>query len=243
MLALKTSLLFSLLFIFGMGTACGQTRPKAEQDKAKQDEPKFEVTVSANTGKEAERRLKEVERLAELGRKFTEEDRKCRSLLKTQKLEEAENVCKAALQLAEQLEPESKFERMRAYESVGHVMLGQKRYAEALRYYSRAFDLGQPQYTEEDASLGRLYGNLALAQHMLGDLNKARELYRKSEQIYHRAYLTYDASGDTAESNAITKQSYLNSLKLMLKYHRMVAEETGATSEIEEIDKLMKSLP
>ena len=242
MMNIKTSLLFSLFFIFGLGTACGQLRPKTE--KPKHDAPKFEVEVSeAVTGKKAEQLLKEVERRNEIRDKFTEKDRKCDSLINDRKLKEAETVCKAALQLAEQLEPESKHERMSAYESVGHTMLGQKRYAEALRYYSRAFDLGQSQYTEEDASLGRLYSNLAFAHYMLGNLDKAREHFRKSEQIYHRAYTTYDASGDTAESNAMTKQSYLNSLKLMLKYHRMTAEETGATSEIEEIDKLMKNLP
>lgn len=132
---------------------------------------------------------------------------------------------------------------MGASEAIGHVMFGQNRYPEALEYYSRALDLGQTQYTEEDASLGRLYGNLAIARHRLGNLDKALELYRKSTRIYHRAYTDYDDSGDTAESNAMVKQNYLNSLKMLLEQHRIAAEDGGATSEIKEIERLQKSLP
>jgi tetratricopeptide (TPR) repeat protein len=238
MLSIKRAIVFSLLSILGVGTACAQSRHKAEQDK-----PKFEVTVSeAATGKEAARLLKEAEHLSEIRGKFFEESRKCRSLINERKLKEAETICKAALKLADQLETQSKYERMRAYESVGHIMLGQKRYPEAFEYYSRAFAFGQPQLMEEDATLGRLYGNLALAQHMLGFLDKARELYRKSEQIYHHAYSTFVVT-NTAEGMEEEKQLYLESLKIILKYHRIAAEDAGAISEIEEIEKLRKSLP
>lgn len=245
MLSIKRAILFSLISILGVGTACAQTQRRTEQDKGKteQDKPKFEVTVSdAATGKEAERLLKEAEHRGEIRGQYAEESRKCRSLINERKLKEAETVCKAALQLADQLETQSNYERMGAYESVGHLMLGQKRYTEALEYYSRAFDFGQPQLTEEDATLGRLYGNLALAQHMLGNLDKARELYRKSERIYHHAYSTFVVT-NTAEGLAEQKQSYLESLKMILRYHLTAAEAAGATSEIEEIEKLMKSLP
>ena len=217
---------------------CAQTRPNKEQDK-----PKFEVSVSeAATGKKAEHLIKEAERRSEIGRKFTEGDRKCRRLINDRKLKEAEPVCKAVLPLADQLEDEGELARMGAYESVGHVMLGQKRYREALEYYSRALDLGQPKLTEKDAELARLYGNLAMAQHMLGNLDKALELYRKSEEIYHRAYTTF-GDGYTDEWIERTRQSYLNDLKMILKYHLIAAKDAGATSEVEEIEKLIKSLP
>jgi tetratricopeptide (TPR) repeat protein len=243
MLSIKRAMLFSLICVFGAGTASAQTRPKQDKGKAEKGEPKFEVTVpEVATGKKAERLLKEAERKAEISRQHTAEARKCRSLIGEQKLKEAETVCKAALQLADQLEAENKYARMRAYESVGHTMLGQERYPEALRYYSRAFDFGQLELTEEDATLGRLYSNLAVTQHMLGDLDKARELYRKAEQIYHHAYSTFVVT-NTAEGLAEEKQLYLESLKRILQHHRIAAEDAGATSEIEEIDKLLKSLP
>lgn len=241
MLSIKRAMLCSLICVFGVGTACGQTRPKAE--KVEQAKPKFEVKAPEfSTGKEAERLLKDIERQREIRNKFNEEDMKCDNLINNRKMKEAETVCKAALQLAEQLEADSKYERMAAYESVGHAMLGQQRYTEALDYYSHAFDLGQTRYTQEDASLGRLYSNVAIAQHMLGNLDEARELYRKAEQIYHHAYTTFVVT-NTAEGLAEQKQRYLNSLKLILKHHRIAAEDAGAASEIDEIDKLVKSLP
>ena len=241
MSAIKPNLLLSLIFIFGLGPASGQTRPQAE--KAEPAAPKFEVKAEALTGKKAERILKEAKRREEIGVKFTAEDRKCKGLIRNQMLKEAEPTCKAALQLALQLEADSRYQRMGASEAVGHVMFGQSRYPEALEYYSRALDFGLPELTEEDATLGRLYGNLAIAQHRLGNLDKALALYRKSTQIYHRAYTDYDDSGDTVESNTMVKQHYLNSLKMLLEQRRIAAEDAGATSEIKEIEKLQKSLP
>ena len=237
MLSLKRGILFSFVLSFGAATAYGQTQRKTEQDK-----PTFEVNVSASTGKKAVRQIKEIERLAALRRTFTEEHRKCLRLLKDASAKEAETACKAAVRLADRLEADSKWERMRASESVGHAMLGQERFQEALEYYSRALDFGLPAYTEEDGELGRLYGNVAITQHMLGNLHKARDLYRKSEQIYHHAYTTFVVT-NTAEGLEEQKQIYLGSLKLLLKRHRIAAEDAFATAEIEEIDKMLKSLP
>jgi hypothetical protein len=119
MLTLQRAILLSLIFIFGAGTACAQARPKVEQEKAKQGKPKFEVTVSqAATGKKAEQLIKEAEPRGAIRQKFFEEARKCDRLIKDRKLKEAEPLCLTALQLAEQLEPESTSERSGAYESV-----------------------------------------------------------------------------------------------------------------------------
>jgi tetratricopeptide (TPR) repeat protein len=238
MLAVQRGILFSLVFVFGLGMACAQTRPKTEKD-----EPKFEVSVTeAATGKKAERLLKEAERRSEISKRFTQEYRMCRGLLDDRKLKEAETTCNAALRLADQLESDRKYERTLAYEYVGHVMLGQKRYQEALKYYSRSLEFVQPEITEEDATLGRLYGNIGMAEHMLGNLDKARELYRKSERIYHRAYTTFTV-GNTVESDVSIKENYLDNLKMILRFHLRAAKDAGATSEVDEVEKLMKSLP
>ncbi len=242
MFSIKRGILFSLISIFGVGTACAQTRPHVEQDKPKQDEPKVEVTVSASTGKEAERQLKEVERLAEPRRKFEEEHRKCRGLIKDKKSKEAEMSCKTAAQLADLLKRGSEAERMIAYESVGEALIVQKRYQESIDYYSRALVLGQSRYTEDEGVLGRLYGNVAMVNHLLGDLDKARELYRKTEKIYQTVYSRF-GEGPLSEWDENYKQQYLKFLKMILGYHRNAAEEAGATSEVEEINKLIKSLP
>ncbi|HEX8921385.1 MAG TPA: tetratricopeptide repeat protein [Pyrinomonadaceae bacterium] len=235
-----------LIYVFGVGTACAQTQRKAEQDKGKAEkrEPKFEVTVSeAATGKEAERLLKNAERLGEIRHQFSEQSRQCHSLLRDDKLKEAETVCLAALKLVDQLDAPTELERIGAHESVGEVMVGQQRYREALEYYSRALDLGQrSDLTETDAELGQLYGNVAMTNHLLGDLDKALEMYRKAEKISQAAYKHF-GEGATDEWAVRTRQGYLKYLKTLLEYHQRAAEEAGDASEVEEVEKLRKSLP
>jgi tetratricopeptide (TPR) repeat protein len=244
MLSIKRAMLFSLICIFAVGTACAQTRPKQDKSKAEKGEPKFEVTVpEVATGKEAERLLKEAERSAEISRKYTAESLKCRDLIRDGKLVEAETVCKAVLQMVDQLEAPDELGRIGAHESVGEVMAGQQRYREALDYYSRALDLGQhSDLTETDAELAQLYGNVAMTNHLLGDLDKALELYRKAEKIYRAAYAHF-AEGANDEWAVRTRQSYQKRLKQLMGFHLEAAEEAGATSEAEELKEQLRSLP
>ena len=153
--SIKRAMLCSLIYIFGVGTACAQTQPKQEKGKAEQGEPKFEVKApKAATGKEAEHLLKNAERRVEINRKYTSESRKCRDLIRDEKLVEAETTCKAALQLVDHLEAPDELLRIGAHESVGEALFGQQHYREALDYYTRALDLGQhSDLTETDAEL------------------------------------------------------------------------------------------
>jgi tetratricopeptide (TPR) repeat protein len=241
-MSIRQAILLFSTFTFGVATACAQARPQSEQGQPRQGEPKFEVTVSGATGKKAERQLKEAERLNELRGKFTEEIQKCRSLLRARTLEVAETSCQSAARLADQLGPYS-LERSGAYEAVGHVMLERRRYREALDYYSRALEYGQPVLTETSAELARLYGNLAMTNHLLDELDKAREFYRKSEQTYQAAYVKFGEGGADDEWVRNVRESYLKSLKTLLGYHRQAAEEAGAAAEVEEVEKLLNSLP
>lgn len=121
-------------------------------------------------------------------------------------------------------------------------MMGQKRYREALNNYNLALDVVRTRLTEEDAELAQLYGGMALAHHLLGDLIKARELYLKAEKIYRAAYVNMGGE-DADEETEHIRRSYIQALKRLLEYHLMAAEEAGATSEVEEIKNRMKSLP
>jgi len=244
MSAARRVILFLSIFALGIVTAGAQTRRKARQTKPKPDEPKFEVTVTGATGKEGERLLKESARRAAVRGKFFEERGKCRDLLKARMLQGAETVCKSAVKLAEQLEAHSKLERSGAYEAVGHVMLGQQRYEEALEHYTRALESGEPVLKEADAELAQLYGNLAMTNHLLGRLDKALEQYRKAGKMYKAAYDEFGKDNrEDDEWVQNMRQSYLNSLKTLLGYHRNAAQEAGTASEVEEVEKLLNSLP
>lgn len=240
---IRRAILLSAVLAFGLATGSAQTQRKAEQQKPKPDEPKFEVTVTAGTGKEGARLLREAARRDAINRKFFDESRKCDELLKARMLQAAETVCKSAVKLAEQLEAHSRLERSGAYEAVGQVMLAQQRYPEALDYYTRALDAGGPVLTETSAELARLHGNLAMTNHLLGELGKARELYRKSVKIYQAAYDEFGKDDHDDEWVQRMRQGYLKSLKMILEFHRAAAEEAGAAAEVEEIEKQLKSLP
>ena len=243
MFSIQRAILLSSVLLFGLTTASAQTRPKREQEKPKQDEPKFEVTVTGATGKEGARLLRESARRDAIRGKYFEERRKCSELLKAHMLQGAETICKSAVKLAEQLEENSKLERSSSYEAVGHVMLGQQRYQEALEYYSRSLDAGQPVLKETDAELARLYGNLAMTHHLLSDLDKALELYRKAGKMYQAAYDEFGKDDRSDEWVQHMRQSYLKSLKTLLGFHRKAADDAGAASEVEEVEKLLNSLP
>ncbi|HEV2912366.1 MAG TPA: TonB family protein [Pyrinomonadaceae bacterium] len=183
----------------------------------------------------------DYERQEELARQYFKEGDKCRNLVRGQKWEEAEEPCRVTVQIADQLSDNRSLERMGAYEMFGHVLRGQKRYQEAIEYYNRALDAVRSRLTEKDAELGRLYGDIAITHHLLRDLDKARELYRKAELIYQLAHDSI-GDGDSDEWVVRTKQEYMKALKKLLEYHLIAAEDAGVASEVEEIRKLMKSL-
>jgi TonB family protein len=164
---------------------------------------------------------------------FKEAD-KCQDLRKKQQWGEAEEVCKAAVPLAEQLE-EQGLTKMLAYESVGHLLLAQGRFQEALDYYTHAFAFAQVSLKETDAEMGWTYRNLALANHGLGNINKARELYEKAEK-------TLQIARDNIGMEAL-KQRYAQGIKEILKYHAAAAEQAGATAEAEELRRRLAAMP
>ncbi|MBZ5579771.1 MAG: TonB family protein [Acidobacteriia bacterium] len=167
-------------------------------------------------------------------RYFKLED-KCRGLLQASKWEDAEQACRDALPLAQQLGDHQGLTKMGAYEHVGYALLGQQRYGDALEYYSRAFEFAQSSLKETDAELGYAYRNLAMANHGLRNLDKARELYRKAEAILQLAHENIDS--------ADLKQRYETALKEILKYHLLAAEEAGDSAEVQDIKKRLETKP
>lgn len=181
-------------------------------------------------------------RQEQLADQYFNEKRKCSDLAKDQKWREAEAVCRAAVQTSDRLSEDRSLEKMGANEFLGHVLVGQKRYPEAIGYYKRALDVVGSKLTEEDAELGRLYGHLAIAHHLNRDLDKARELYKKAEKIYQLAHASI-GDGESDEWVDRMKQQYMKSLRKLLEYHLVAAEDAGAVSEVEEIRDRLKNFP
>ena len=178
---------------------------------------------------------KEYEEQQAANEQYFKADDKCRGLLKANKWAEAEQVCRAAVPLAQQLGGHQGLTKMGAYEHVGYALLAQQRYGEALEYYSRAFEFAQSSLKETDAELGYAYRNLAMANHGLRNLDQARELYRKAEATLQLAH-------ENIES-ADLKQRYETALNEILKYHLLAAEEAGDSAEVQAIKKRLEAKP
>ena len=175
-----------------------------------------------------------------LGQKYFEAEKNCRSLLQNKEWKQAEAVCKSAVKLADRFADNRELEKMGAYENVGHSLMGQKRYEEAVSYYSRAVEVGHPRVNDTNAEVGRLYGSVANAYHAMHKLDKAREFYRKAAKTYQVAYSNLDPEADYGIA---MRQGYLKNLKGILEYHLLAAEQAGISSEVEDIKKQIASLP
>ena len=175
----------------------------------------------------------------ELGQKYFEAEKKCRSLLQNKQWKGAEAACKAAVQSADRFADYRELEKMGAYENVGHSLVGQGRYEEAVRFYSRAVEVGSPRVNDTNAEVGRLYRSIAMAYHSMRNLDKAREFYRKAAKTYRVAYSNIDPEADYGVE---MRQGYLKNLKSILEYHLLAAEQAGASVEVEEIKKQIAGL-
>jgi TonB family protein len=177
----------------------------------------------------------QYEERPELTNRYIKEEDRCRTLLKSEKWKEAEEACKTAVPFADQLGHHQGLTKMGAYEHVGHALLGQRRYQEALDYYSRAFEFAQASLKETDAELGYAYRDLALAHHGIGNLEKARELYRRAEDTLELAHSKIQSED--------LKHRYEQALKQILRYHLLAAEEAGAKAEADGVRKRLSALP
>lgn len=177
---------------------------------------------------------REHERQEQLATQYSEESSRCRNLVREQKWKEAEYPCWSATRIANQLSDDRALEKMGAYRRFGYVMIGQRRFEEALEYAKRALDAVQSKLTEKDGEIGQLYGDIAIAYHLLHDLGKAREFYRKAENSYH---LAISDIGDE-----MLEERYRDSLKKILGYHLIAAEQSGATAEVEEVKRMLENI-
>jgi TonB family protein len=184
----------------------------------------------------------QYDRDRKIAAEFFPRENQCRKLVNAGNYKDSEGICQEALKHAEMFPNGRELEKKGAYELVGHVMLGQKRYREALDYFKRAQVAVGSKLSEKDAELGDLYGSMAIAHHLLRELDKAQELYLKAERVLQAAYDNMKGDENDRELEEL-RRGYIKRLRRLLEYHLLAAEDAGASSEVEVIKKLMKTLP
>jgi tetratricopeptide (TPR) repeat protein len=88
---------------------------------------------------------------------------------------------------------------------------------------------------ETDPETGYAYINLGLANHLLGNLDKARDYYDRAENILRQAYKDIELED--------ARESYVRAIKSVLQYRLDIAERSGDPKEAGEIKKRMAKVP
>jgi len=199
------------------------------------------LTLLSGAPASAQKRPAPVDQI-QLARQFFAQEGKCRGLLRDGRWKEAEASCRESVRLAELFADHRELEKKAAYASVGHALMGQGSYREAIKLYSRAVEVARPRLDDGDAELGDMFFNIALAHHALRDLDAAREWYRKAEGTYRAAHSGVNEA-ELTEEGAEMKRGYLKALKRVFEHHLRAAEEAGADAEVKDIRKQMAELP
>ena len=150
---------------------------------------------------------KEYDDQQAINQKYFKEADKCQDLRKKQQWPEAEEVCKAAIPLAEQLEGQG-LTKMLAHESVGHVLLAQGRLQEALDYYTRAFAFAQSSLNETDAEMA-----VDVSQSRLGQQSRARKSGQSPRVLRGKAETTLQVARDNIGKRDFLKRKYEEGIK------------------------------
>jgi TonB family protein len=151
-------------------------------------------------------------------RYFKEED-KCRELVHSKQYGDAESSCRTAVELVENLPAERQNERRMAYEFLGHSLLFQKKFSDALIPYQKELAIAQASLKPYEAELGYAYHDMALALFATGDV-------RQSRSDYETAISTLEQARDHIESPFL-KNEYSGTTKTVLQEYAVLLRRSG----------------
>jgi tetratricopeptide (TPR) repeat protein len=176
----------------------------------------------------------EIVEEAKVNDRFFGEDRKCRDMYRSKKLDEALVLCKGALDLAEKLPEERTNERMISYQVVGHVYFGQQKFEDALHYYRKELQIGIDSLQPYEAEIAYAYHDVALACHALGRADAAQN-YAKAEETMSAARSHMDLDE--------LKPRYSATLKQIREHYLILLRQTGQTQAAVELEKRIQAEP
>lgn len=149
---------------------------------------------------------------------FKQED-KCRELIHAKQYGEAESSCRTAVELVEKLPTDRENERRLAYQNLGHSLLFQKKFSDALVPYHKELTIAQASLRPYEAELGYAYHDMALALFATGDVQQSR-------QYYETAVSTLEQARDHIESPFL-KNEYSGTIKAVLQEYAVLLRRTG----------------
>jgi TonB family protein len=149
---------------------------------------------------------------------FKEED-KCRELVHAKQYGDAESSCRTAVELVEKLPTDRQNERRLAYQFLGHSLLFQKKFTDALIPYQKELTIARASLRPYEAELGYAYHDMALALFATGDL-------QQSHSDYETAISTLEQARDHIESPFL-KNEYSGTMKTVLQEYAVLLRRSG----------------
>ncbi len=190
----------------------------------------FVTTVGAMFGLE-----RPAERERELAAQYQAIDTECQTKTGAREWRAAETACSGALWMADQIPGRQGIERVRANDNLGVLYIEQRRFGDALEYFTKSMALLKERPGTSQAGFGYAYRNLGFAEHGLGHLDRAREDYAAAEKALERA------KSETTDASARTR--YAATLTSAMEYHLKAAQQAGATEEAAQVQKRLGALP
>ncbi len=149
---------------------------------------------------------------------FKQED-KCRELVRSKQYGDSESTCRTAVELVEKLSADRQNERRLAYQFLGHSLLFQKKFSDALVPYQKELTIAQASLRPYEAELGYAYHDMALALFATGDLQQSRS-------DYETAISTLEQARDHIESPFL-KNEYSGTMKTVLQEYAVLLRRSG----------------
>jgi TonB family protein len=152
----------------------------------------------------------------------------CYQLLKQGKPQSAEEKCKEAVTLSDQLPENRVLERSNARSCLGHAFFGRRRFSEALPFYEKAVEIRKTyEHSDRDADFASQNASLARAHAALGNLSEADRFYSQAVAIFKAAIANLPEM----------KDNYSARLKSTLVEYSRLKSARGDRDEADELEK------
>jgi TonB family protein len=127
------------------------------------------------------------EKESDVRNKFFPIEKECRELVNAEKYTDAEQRCRQAVALSNELPSDVILERSDAKTLLANAIFLQHRFSEAISLYEEALELDDGYRKTDDADLASDYANLGRACAMDGELSRADDLYAKAITTFRAA--------------------------------------------------------
>ena len=184
--------------------------------------------------KEAERLARESAQEMKISKQYFTAHDKCRELVKQKNYAQAEVSCRLAVSLAEKLPDSRSMEKHSAYKWLGLTLFLQKKNEEAIPILEKSLTVAKNQLDEMNAETGEVYFLIGQANHLLGKVKIAGDLYTKAEKVYRAAIV--EICGAEAGSDEICSP-YPRAIKNILEAHIILLRNAELNEEAKKVEK------